>query len=650
MSENQNPVGTQAVICDPLKPVLISENANVEFHKLLPVHEFEVSLSQPWELGGAEVQGSGLNIYAALDLVYEQQWQFRELELGDIDTTLSLAPQEELVVKVKRTQREFLKRTHIDQRESINSLENSIQDRDVVAVTRSSAKQFNWSVNAQAGVDLKKFDFGATAAASGQINNANSSSLESVHDATLKSSRQLTLMSKVEIVSEKETIFEDEVTRKLKNPYRDRSVDFHVYRLYKSYDVRTQFDPAKVRPVIAIEFDSLDFDNAFVRNNLTFLQEHLIEDQLLEEYAIILRENIDDIAHRYESETQVRAEIAMEYLFSQFNMYGFDFPDAPDEFNFQTINQSFVTPTGPGDHDEWNRTALQRTLNIPGATEIYTTVAFFHRIYRDIHNGTNTVSYEAVPEGLVLPDNPALFVTEARTIHLGTADDRKNLVIDLAVSLTQTLQSQLGKLTPEAIHDLCNVTHRNEIWRRLFGCVAFLQGAVFPQLEEDEERAIASRRFGALETRIARHLNDYAAHYTERYLEYLTNKTRNVELLRLLRTQLTHLSQTQGLPDLGVMSLHFDLEAAFVSSNRLIVPAYGNVGLDDALQLIGETLGVDVPDTFDLERQDRDECIRLPHDGVHIEPMAGLCQLLDVPEPKSSGKCDLSFSCGSEKA
>lgn len=74
--------------------------------------------------------------------------------LGEIDTTLSLAPGEELSLRIRRTQREKLVRTHVDQREQILNFENTIQDKDVVAATRSSARQYNWNIDCRSQVSL----------------------------------------------------------------------------------------------------------------------------------------------------------------------------------------------------------------------------------------------------------------------------------------------------------------------------------------------------------------------------------------------------------------------------------------------------------------------------------------------------------------
>lgn len=84
------------------------------------------------------------------------------------------------------------------------------------------------------------------------------------------------------MTSTSEFSLEEEQVRTLKNPYRDRSLDLNVFQIYERIQLSTRFDPADVAPVLVLEFERFRFDNAFVRNNIAFLREHLLEGELLE--------------------------------------------------------------------------------------------------------------------------------------------------------------------------------------------------------------------------------------------------------------------------------------------------------------------------------------------------------------------------------
>lgn len=141
-----NTFGTQGFICNPIQPASEAPGYEILYHKILPLEVFDleaVGSDTPGMLGAARVSENDVHLYVGLDLVYRQSWCVTEYFLGEIDTTLSLAPGEELSLRIRRTQREKLERTHIDQREQILNFENTVQDNEVVSATRSSAKQFN---------------------------------------------------------------------------------------------------------------------------------------------------------------------------------------------------------------------------------------------------------------------------------------------------------------------------------------------------------------------------------------------------------------------------------------------------------------------------------------------------------------------------
>ena len=101
------------------------------------------------------------------------------------------------------------------------------------------------------------------------------------------------------------------------------------------------------------------------------------------------------------------------------------------------------------------------------------------------------------------------------------------------------------------------------------------------------------------------------------------------------------------LPSANEVTLQFDLETAFVDRNRLIVPRLGEGGLAGAIDVFsGE--GFEIEDLDQLDLRDfklPSEEVVLPHDGVHIEPSPGLCELTNVPENDCKGEASFEFSC-----
>jgi len=82
-----------------------------------------------------------------LDIRYEQKWNFISLKLGDLSSTMSLAPAEQLTLEFQTTQRRLLEQTRVDSVEEMFSTETITQDKEVLNVTRASSKTDNWRVD-----------------------------------------------------------------------------------------------------------------------------------------------------------------------------------------------------------------------------------------------------------------------------------------------------------------------------------------------------------------------------------------------------------------------------------------------------------------------------------------------------------------------
>src|SRR5690242_918998 len=88
------------------------------------------------------------------DLRYNQTWRFRELRVGDISSSMALAPGETVTLNIKKTQRIQLNQTTVESSESLDSFESSLVDKDVLNVTRSTTRTQQWHVDGNASLSL----------------------------------------------------------------------------------------------------------------------------------------------------------------------------------------------------------------------------------------------------------------------------------------------------------------------------------------------------------------------------------------------------------------------------------------------------------------------------------------------------------------
>jgi hypothetical protein len=86
--------------------------------------------------------------YFGVDLLFEQIWNLLELRIGDLLSTMSLAPSEQLTLEFQSSQRRVLDKDTVDSTEEMNSTENTTIDKEAVNVTSSSSQTNNWYVDA----------------------------------------------------------------------------------------------------------------------------------------------------------------------------------------------------------------------------------------------------------------------------------------------------------------------------------------------------------------------------------------------------------------------------------------------------------------------------------------------------------------------
>ena len=205
----------------------------------------------------------GIDIHIVADLRFDQYWKFETATIGDLASTISLAPAEQLSLQISTSQRKYFEQSTLDTVENLETSESTLVDKDVMNVTRASAKEQNWKVDGSASVnigDAVGLNFGG--GAGGSASQSAQTAIEQISEATSKSAHSLKAMRKTEIKETKETTEEVSNARKIHNPYRDRSLLLNVWEINKRYSVTTTL--SDICPSLLIDVKSLLFDSQFV--------------------------------------------------------------------------------------------------------------------------------------------------------------------------------------------------------------------------------------------------------------------------------------------------------------------------------------------------------------------------------------------------
>lgn len=523
----------------------------------------------------------------AYDVRLVQTWTLQKLALGDLSSTIALAPAEELTLEFQVSQRRVLEQDTLDSAETQDQTESTTIDKEVMSVARSASHNHSWHVDGSGSFSYGPASATISAGVSDSVTQTSQSSMEHTNEATKKSAHTLKTMHKIEVRGVTEGAISNRMTRKIANPYRDRTLSVNVFQLVKQFAVETKVD--EVRPCIVIHVGDLTFNDHFVIANGGFLRDNLLDLDLADNLAIATQAATPQHAPASEAARDV-AKAALRYLF-----------DEPDIFNVKNINGIDANlPANSFDAAAFGANAgLEDSLRNDLAP-IFTTLNFFFKVYGDMSNaGTldaNAVSMATALAGVVSAPWQAFVSSDA------TKDERKNIL------------------------DQDNFT---EPFRRMPGFLAMVDGMLRPYLgpAEEEQQIAADQAKGLLIlTKLLDHLVCNKNFYLQRFLAYVCTKTANQGIVDFINA----LIETPGMGMSGDEIKKFDLERTFIDRQDIVIPAFDPVDIGAGSSANDDPLSGWIPPPPQTVNVD------VPSDGIHLEVGAGICLLADVPPPDTT--------------
>lgn len=625
-----------------------------------------VSISVP-QFACADVPSISVNV--AFDPRYEQLWTLRKFAIGDLASTLNLAPLERLVIEVKTSQRTTLERSAVESSESLESTEATLHDTETTNVARSNTTTTNWHVDGQGGFSSPYGSLNISAGYSKNVTDTSQYSQNRTNERTQKSASSLKSLHKIEIKGASESIIQDRQLRTLRNPYRDRALALNFFQLLKHFDITTSLVESRLS--IAIQILDITMDPSFVLANVDFLTQHLIDDDLRAELPSAVA-GARASARLSDQTPATLAQKALQFLF--FNPPNiFDLPASPP-IGIADANDpaaSYSAQAGGPFPVSKGASAFQDVLFHVGADDnrpfakVFFTLNFFYRLVVET------------------PGMPPLAPGVAAPTPLDPFNNGEN-AIQLAVGLYNAINDDWEaalKADPQGFKNVLDNQDRTEGIRRVAGFLALVGKLVLPliakvttstvqivpdptkpdqtepstQVDVSDEETPRQANKRVLDALIA-HLGCNKNYYVQRFLEYQARRTRGQALVDFATGVFSQvLAAFPALTDIQNNVVDFDPAAAFIDKQTIVIPdrltapilspVVSPVGLTpDQLTQVGQLLNI-----FDFSEHDpltlplpATVQIQVPADGVHLEVAGGACILQDVPD-KPLVQADLNF-------
>lgn len=509
-------------------------------------------------------------------------------------------------MEVRRMHRTLLEESREVASTVEESTEQTTSDKESLNVANTSAQSANWSVSGTGGFSMGGLGASGSATQAGTISSSSATTIDDIHDTTLRSSRKVATQTKIQIKGVTETTVDSRESRQLRNPYSDRALSLNLFEINKRFEVRTSQDV--LRAMLTVHLHPLEFTREFISANAPFLQDSLLDPDLKEalpQMVRALRQVDSQIAQAEQTKT------ALENGLQDLENYLFDDRPGWNPYHNAATNDDVI-------FDE-------STSPAKGA-------------FADGSAGSASVDAEAVG-GNALQVFFSLHAAHTMRERVGAIlqlkKEQRRQVMDGLVATLNTLWEQ--GLDEGKKKDLLDKGQRTELFRRIPGFLflyrGLIQGVEVPAVDSEMSSVIK-----ALED----HLKCHRHYYTEQYVRYLWRKLGRTFVVRLANAilEFVYTGVTPNPDDIDscrpyrnlyrVEDVQRDGMCVLIPLQPAATTLPGNTTFAQGIQTLAGELAKAQP------AAPRTDQVIVPAEGVHMEPVAGACVLPPLPTPSMS--------------
>jgi hypothetical protein len=173
-------------------------------------------------------------------LEYQQEWRHEGFTLGQLISSISMLPGEEVSIEVSSFQRT---RSEIQQESDDTTrrqLEAEQKNTDERSCTNAAAANSGWSVSASASVSYPVASASVSASAFGNSSERSEQNRRQVAEATSRAVTDVSSRRAMKITQTAEAGSESTTTRRLRNPNPCQTVTFNFFQVVKLYDLQVR--------------------------------------------------------------------------------------------------------------------------------------------------------------------------------------------------------------------------------------------------------------------------------------------------------------------------------------------------------------------------------------------------------------------------
>jgi hypothetical protein len=175
-------------------------------------------------------------------LEYRQEWRHQGFTLGDLISSLSLLPGEELTLEVSSWQKTKSEISEEQDDATKDQLEREQKRTDEESCTNEAAANNSWQQSASGSVSYGPVSVSASASQSGSTDQRSQEAEKHINEATSKATHEVSRKRAVKMTQTAEAGSEAKTTRRIKNPNACHTVTFNFFHIVKLFDIQLRVE------------------------------------------------------------------------------------------------------------------------------------------------------------------------------------------------------------------------------------------------------------------------------------------------------------------------------------------------------------------------------------------------------------------------
>jgi hypothetical protein len=214
-------------------------------------------------------------------LTYRQKWEPISYQVGDLVSTIPLAPGESRKYTKRRVTKETRTTKAADKSSATASKQSSDTQRAEAAIMEKVSQGTNFKTTVQGSIKVGMADFSGSTQFGMHQDQESSKNIKTLHEATMRAAEEYRKEHSLEVDTTTSVETEETYSGEISNPNNEITVTYLFYELQRRYRISEQLHRARAVILVAQEVPTPDqIDEAWLIENQWIVSRALLDESL----------------------------------------------------------------------------------------------------------------------------------------------------------------------------------------------------------------------------------------------------------------------------------------------------------------------------------------------------------------------------------